>query len=82
LLDSLSKSGCISFEHASLHVIIASTHCFGETLMNTVLKDNINPIEKLEHSILLISSTVHKKDISEIIMESEMNKLTYSSIEI
>jgi len=50
--------------------------------MNTVLKDNINPIEKLEHSILLISSTVHKKDISEIIMESEMNKLTYSSIEI
>src|SRR5690606_37344030 len=42
LLDALTKSGVLSIEHASLHVVLAATHCFDETLMNTVINDNIN----------------------------------------
>lgn len=47
LLDALSRSGSLEIDYASLHIMVASTHCFGETLMNTLIKDNINPIEKV-----------------------------------
>lgn len=47
LLDALSRSGSLEIDYASLHVVVASTHCFGETLMNTIVKDNMNPIEKV-----------------------------------
>jgi hypothetical protein len=47
LLDALSRSGSLDIQEASLHVLVATTHCFAETLMNTLLKDNINPIEKV-----------------------------------
>ena len=48
LLDALTKSGVLSIDYASLHVVIAATHCFDRTLMDTVIQDNINPIEKIE----------------------------------
>jgi hypothetical protein len=31
----------------SLHMIVATTHCFGETRMDCLVKDNVNPIEKV-----------------------------------
>jgi len=74
LLDALSKSGCLSFDHATLHVIIASTHCFGESLMNTVLKENINPIEKVERSTMIIASSVHSQATSGLIMEDQLDR--------
>ena len=46
LLDALSKSGALPVEHASLHVIIAATHCFDKTLLDTVIQGNVNPIER------------------------------------
>lgn len=59
LLDALTKSGALEIEHASLHVIIASTHCFDKSLMETVIQDNVNPIEKVERSSLIVASTIH-----------------------
>jgi len=59
LLDALTKSGQLVLEHASLHVVIAATHCFDKTLINTVIQDNVNPIEKVERSSLIMASTIH-----------------------
>eukprot|EP01065_Artemidia_motanka_P051880 TRINITY_DN921_c0_g1_i2.p1 TRINITY_DN921_c0_g1~~TRINITY_DN921_c0_g1_i2.p1 ORF type:complete len:882 (+),score=165.88 TRINITY_DN921_c0_g1_i2:64-2709(+) len=69
LLDALSRSGSLPVEDASLHVVLAATHCFEETLMNTVVRRNLNPIEKTERSCLIMSSVVRGMPASELIEE-------------
>lgn len=59
LLDALSRSGSLPVPYSELHVIVCVTHCFEKNVMETVIQDNVNPIEKLEWSTLLLASTVH-----------------------
>jgi hypothetical protein len=44
--------------------------------MSTVVCDNINPIEKLELSTLLVASDIHGKSIKETIHDTEIQRLT------
>ena len=59
LLDALSRSGSLSVSCSELHVVISVTHCFEKDVMGTVIQDNMNPIEKLEMSTLLVASLIH-----------------------
>jgi hypothetical protein len=58
LLDALSRSGSLEIPFSELHVLICATQEFEKTVMETVIQDNINPIEKLEVSTLLMASTI------------------------
>jgi len=79
LLDGLSRSGNLSFEHASFHVVLASTHCFDKSVMNTIIQDNVNPIEKVERSTLIVATTVHNKQARELIKDDQQSRVsTYS----
>jgi len=67
LIDALSRSGSLRFDHATLHVVIASTHSFERTLINTCVMDNQNPIEKIERSTLILAKTIQGRKSEEMI---------------
>ncbi len=64
LLDSLTRSGGLPIEGAMLHVVMASTHCFDHSVFDTLVKRNVNPIEKVERSSLIVASAIHGVEAS------------------
>jgi gas vesicle protein len=79
LLDALSKSGALVLDHAELHIIFASTHAFDKSVMDTVVKDNVNPIDRAERSLLIMASTLHGLPASALIENEYLPKLKISS---
>ena len=74
LLDALTKSGALEIEDAALHVVIATTHSFDRTLLETVIQDNVNPIEKVERSLMIVGSTIFGLPTSELLAEDQKER--------
>jgi len=79
LIDALSKSGDLAFEHASLHVVIASTHCFDKTLLETVVQGSVNPIEKVERSAMIVATTIHDRPPQELLLPDQQERFFQAS---
>jgi hypothetical protein len=86
LLDALTKSGALHIDDASVHVVVASVHMFDNTLMDTIVQENVNPIEKIELSSLVMASVVLDSSVEELVhdvdaknrIQSHFNALTSS----
>ncbi|CAK9088634.1 unnamed protein product [Durusdinium trenchii] len=79
LLDAITKSGALPLSHATLHIVIAATHCFDKTVLETVVQENVNPIEKVERSTLIMASTVHQQPAASLINQSSFPRVTAAS---
>lgn len=56
--------------------MIASTHCFDKTLVDTVVQDNINPIERVENSLLIVASTIHQQNIEKLVAKEHVQSVS------
>ena len=59
LIDALSRSGGLPMASAALHVVMGATHAFDESLLDTVVQGNVNPIERVERSLVIMAATLH-----------------------
>ena len=75
LLDAITKSGALPLTHATLHIVIASTHCFDKTVTDTVIQDNTNPIERVEGSTLIMASAVHQQPVKSIVNQASVGRI-------
>jgi hypothetical protein len=75
LLDALSRSGSTVLSDVALHVVIASTHNFDKTLMDTVVQDNVNPVERVERSCLILASTLHDVPSASLLKDDQVLRI-------
>ena len=75
LIDALSRSGALAFEAASLHAVVAATHRFDDSLVHTVIQGNVNPIERLERSSLIIASTIHGEPVDKLLQPAQRERV-------
>ncbi|KOO32949.1 hypothetical protein Ctob_013122 [Chrysochromulina tobinii] len=75
LLDGLSRSGTLPIDCATLHVVLCTTHCFDDSLIDTVVVRNANPIEKLERSSLIIGETILGKPAQQLLRAEEVDRV-------
>ncbi|KAI9098575.1 hypothetical protein DFS34DRAFT_618003 [Phlyctochytrium arcticum] len=75
LLDALSRSGTVAVETGTVHVVVAATHCFDLTLLETVIQGNVNPVEAVERSDLLMARTVTRRAVEELVIEPEAGRV-------
>lgn len=74
LLDALTKSGALPVEDATLHVVVAATHRFDKTLVDTVIQDNVNPIEKVERSLMIVGGTIFGLPAGELLADDQRER--------
>jgi len=79
LLDAITKSGALELSDATLHIVIAATHCFTKTVTDCAVQDNVNPIERVERSALIMASTIHQQPVKELVNESNVPRLSAAS---
>mgnify|MGYP003385721902 CR=1 FL=1 len=69
LLDMITKSGALDLDgtgQVAMHVVVSSTCRFEDSLINSIIRGNINPINELDSTLAVIAATIHNTTIAEV----------------
>jgi hypothetical protein len=50
-----------------VHVVLTSAHHFDQSLLETVIQKNENPLVRLEESLLVMGSVIQERAIDELL---------------
>jgi hypothetical protein len=78
LLDALSRSGALPISCTEVHAIVGAMHCFDSNIIDTVVQENINPVDKFERSLLIVASTIHGIIDARALLKSDEHVLRIS----
>jgi hypothetical protein len=59
LLDALSRSGNLSIDQVEMHVVVGNCHSFCEGLIDTVVRENVNPIEGIRKTLVGVCGVLY-----------------------
>jgi hypothetical protein len=59
--------------------VVSTTHCFEKNVMDTLVRDNVNPIAKVEHSALIVASRIFGKTAEKLVVESARERIAVQS---
>jgi hypothetical protein len=59
--------------------VVSTRHCFEKNVMDTLVRDNVNPIAKVEHSSLIVAGRIFGKRAEEMVVESERERIAAQS---
>lgn len=83
LLDAISRSGSLAIEDCcSVHIMVAVTHQFEKSVVNTVVQNNVNPINMVERSSLIIAATVHGTAVEQLVRPQQLARIAGHSIQL
>ena len=57
----------LPFEDVDLHIVCASSHTFSDTLLDTLVVRNIDPISQLQESTDVLASAVFQRPVEDIL---------------
>ena len=75
LLDALSRGGAVPLRHAAVHVLVGTTVSFEDSLMDTVIQRNINPIDRAERATLALLEAVHTRPVAQLVAPQHAARL-------
>ena len=67
LLDAISRSGELILDESEIHVVVLSTQCFDDTLVNQVIQKDCNPIDLIERSTLVMAKALFGNDVKDML---------------
>jgi hypothetical protein len=75
MLDALSRSGDLPLQFCELHVVILSTHMFAQSVVHTIVRGNVNPIEHVEKSQAIVASVLFSEPPEALIRNAEVPRV-------
>ena len=58
---------------------VAATHQFDKSITETVVRDNVNPIDRVERSTLILASTVHRVPCADLTSTADVERIAASA---
>jgi L-aminopeptidase/D-esterase-like protein len=68
-----------ALQDADLHIVVAATHQFDKNVMQTLVQENVNPLDRIEHSMLILGSSVHRVAVDKLLNPANVKRIATSA---
>jgi hypothetical protein len=79
LLDALTRAGALPLRAAELHVLLGAQHCFEDSVLDSLAKRNVDPIQRVERSMLIVAATLHGVRAAELLRPDAARRIAAHS---